>query len=259
MEVKKKILISILGISAICMILNPVKSKAALQSNGNSPATKNVNDWITGVRQMQVTGGTLGLTDEINATNLTSTNKNLDIHMQKNTEYGAMAILSASSYGNPDKIEDGGTTTGNATGIVIKLNGEWTASGTSNTIATSMKNASGRYKDVYTTNIDSAKSGDATETVGTWHESKQYTWISCMKWNCCDGTTAAYRSVLLRGQGESIFSYYGRGIYLNNTSLNWNCNDHYTSSQMNYRVSYDIADYSKVHGTRAVVVVGSGI
>ena len=222
MEVKKKILISILGISAICMILNPVKSKAALQSNGNSPATKNVNDWITGVRQMQVTGGTLGLTDEINATNLTSTNKNLDIHMQKNTEYGAMAILSASAYGNQKKIADGETTTGNKSGIYIALNKEWVSAGLNDLSSTNFKNALGKYKNIYTATYV-AKVGDAITETNGWHGSGASRWIN----NSNTGVIRAYSG--------SLFSYFAgagdtSGIALNN----------------------------RVYSSRAVIVVGNG-
>lgn len=255
MEVKKKILISILGIAAICMILNPVKSKAALQSNGNSPATKNVNDWITGVRKMQVTGGTLGLTDEINTTNLTSTNKNLDIHMQKNTEYGAMAILSASSYGNPNKIADGDTTTGNATGVVIKLNGEWTAAGLSNTYANSMKNASGRYKDVYAVSYVE-KSGDAIATVGTWHESSGRTWLCCHPDYNCGGTAGAVLSVVRRGYG-SVFGYYGKCSSGRTGGTRIGCMDCWNGNRS--WETWDKALFTNGATSRAVVVVGSGI
>ena len=112
---KKKMLLLILMMTIGIVMGKGTNSQATLQSNGGSPATKDINGWITGIRQMQATGGTLGLTDTINGTNLTSGNKNLDIHMQKNTEYGAMVILSASSYGNPNPITDGQTTTGNET------------------------------------------------------------------------------------------------------------------------------------------------
>ena len=75
------------------------------------------------VRKMEELGGTMGLSETLND-NLTSssTSNNIDVHMEKNTEYGALAILSASSYGNPNKVEDGNTTTGNVTGVVMKIN-----------------------------------------------------------------------------------------------------------------------------------------
>ncbi len=66
---KGKKLVSIIGILAITVILNPIKSEAALQSNGGTNTTRNINGWITQIRQMQATGGTLGLTDTINETN----------------------------------------------------------------------------------------------------------------------------------------------------------------------------------------------
>ena len=157
-------------------VITPIKAQAALQSNGGTPAVKNIGDWMLQVRNMQSLGGTLGRTDTINTTNLTSNATDLDIHMEKNTEYGAMAILSASSYGNPGKIENGQTTTGNETGVVINLNKEWVVAG--NLIDLDIfKNANGRYKNSYTDKY-SAKAGDAiTETKG-WHGSTSSVWIS---------------------------------------------------------------------------------
>lgn len=131
MKLKKKILMSIFAFFMVCAILQPNKSNAALQSNGGTPATKLVDSWALQVRQMQELGGTLGRTDTINTIGLTSNATDLDIHMEKNTEYGAMVILSASAYGNPNKIEDGGTTTGNSTGIIMNLNTERVAALTS--------------------------------------------------------------------------------------------------------------------------------
>ena len=122
-EMKKKLAMCIVGLFAVTCIINPIKSNAALQANKNPGVGDTIDNWLVKVRKMESTGGTLGLTDDtINESNLTSTTKNnLDIHVQKNTEYGAMAILSASAYGNQNKINDGDTTTGNKTGFV-----QWT-------------------------------------------------------------------------------------------------------------------------------------
>ncbi len=158
-------------------VITPIQSKAALQSNGGTPITKDINSWIYQIRQMQATGGTLGLNDAIADGNLTSNNPNLDIHMQKNTEYGAMVILSASSYGNPEKIANGGTTTGNASGVVMNVNGEWVAAGTSDSAAGNMKNASNRYKNIYTGSYVE-KAGDAIATIGGWHGATNLKWLS---------------------------------------------------------------------------------
>ena len=133
----------------VMVLSGTTSSKAVLQSNGNTGATYNLSDWMINVRKMEELGGTMGLSETLND-NLTSssTSNNIDIHMQKNTEYGALAILSASSYGNPNKVNDGETTTGNATGVVMKLNSEWVAAGTVYE-ATNYANAVGRYKNIY--------------------------------------------------------------------------------------------------------------
>lgn len=175
------------------IIMQPNKVEAALQANGGEPAKYNATQWMSEVRQMQATGGTLGLTDEIDATTLTSQNKNLDIHMQKNTEYGGLVILSASAYGNSKKIEDGDTTTGNKTGVVMKLNREWVAAGVANS-------AAGRYRNVYTTSYVEKK-GDAIQTVSAWHGAAGNIWLT------------GGDSSLVRARSGSIFSYCGRGGY----------------------------------------------
>ncbi len=156
-------------------VITPIKAQAALQSNGGTPAVKNIGDWMLQVRNMQSLGGTLGRTDTINTTNLTSNATDLDIHMEKNTEYGAMAILSASSYGNPGKIENGQTTTGNETGVVINLNKEWVAAGQLQYLSI-FTNANGRYKNSYTPTY-SAKAGDAIAETNGWHGSTSSVWL----------------------------------------------------------------------------------
>ena len=184
------------------MVLNgTTSSKAVLQSNGNDGATYNLNDWMVNVRKMEELGGAMGLSETLNS-NLTSSSdsNNIDVHMQKNTEYGALAILSASSYGNPNKVNDGETTTGNVTGVVMKLNSEWVAAGTVYE-ATNYANAVGRYKNIYYKNY-SKRNGDAiTETYG-WHGSTIKNWFS-EEW-------IESRCALVRASGSSIFDYNGR-------------------------------------------------
>ena len=142
----KKILVIIL-FSIIFIILNFNSSKAVLQANGNDGTTYNLSNWMINVRKMEELGGAMGLSETLND-NLTSssTSNNIDVHMEKNTEYGALAILSASSYGNPNKVENGNTTTGNVTGVVMKINSELVAAGSDNT---AFKYAVGRYKNIY--------------------------------------------------------------------------------------------------------------
>lgn len=196
MKIKNKILTIMVTGVALSALIMPNKSNAALQSNGGTPATKNLNDWMIQIRQMQELGGTLGRTDSVNTTNLTSSATDLDIHMEKNTEYGAMAILSASAYGNPNKINDGETTTGNSTGVVIKLNTEWVAAGTARQV-TNYYNAEKKYKNVYTTTYEEKK-GDAILETKDWHGSTSNEWIY---------NDEEYG--LVRARYGSLFSFYG--------------------------------------------------
>lgn len=140
-------ILAILGMIGI--LLYPNHSQAALQSNGGAVAKYTMEQWITGIRQMQAIGGSLGLTDTISGGNLKSNNNDLDIHMEKNTEYGAMVILSASSYGNPSNIGNGGTTTGNKTGAVMNIAGEWVAAGSPSFLRPTITSASPRYWNSY--------------------------------------------------------------------------------------------------------------
>lgn len=204
---KTKILIVVLISIMALSILTPT-SNAALQSNGATATTQIISDWMMNVRGMESIGGALGLAETINS-DLTSSSgsNNLDIHMEKNIEYGAIAILSASSYGNPNKITDGGTTTGNETGIVMKLNEEIVAASVINSEAINFINANNRYKDTYNVNGQTAiyveRSGDAlTETKG-WHGSTKSDFLQFSRY--ADITAA----VLVRAVGGSIFSYSG--------------------------------------------------
>ena len=124
----------ILLIMVVSIIILPKNiSNAVLQANGNEGATYSLTEYMKNVRKMEELGGSMGLSESINDDLTTNgDSNNIDVHMQKNTEYGALAILSASSYGNPNKIEDGDTTTGNVTGAVMKLNSEWVAAGAVN-------------------------------------------------------------------------------------------------------------------------------
>lgn len=221
-EMKKKLLVSVVGLFTVACIINPLKSNAALQANQNSGVGDTIDNWLMNVRKMETTGGTLGLTESINS-DLTSVEvNNLDIHMEKNTEYGAMAILSASAYGNQNKINNGETTTGNKTGIYIYLNSEVVAAGTSKTPVANFKSAIGKYKNIYTTEESSAKIGDAITETKNWHtQNGDNFWIL--------GDVSA----LLRARSGSLFSYFGN--YLN-----------------------DWAHINKSYRSRAVVVIGNG-
>lgn len=221
--------ITLLLILSILILSSKQAAQAVLQSNGRTSSIKTIDQWMLQIRQMESPGGALGLTETVKTIGLNSTtgSNNLDIHMEKNTEYGAMAILSASSYGNPNKIQSGGTTTGNKTGVYMKLNKEWVAAGTISN-STTYRQAASKYKDLYTTTYV-AKFGDTiTETKG-WHGSNSSEWLY-------DNTSSG----LLRAYSGSLFSYYGYG----------NGNNDANAAGFGY---------DKTWSSRAVVVVGSGL
>lgn len=230
MKIKNKILTIMVTGVALSALIMPNKSNAALQSNGGTPAVKLQGDWVLQIRQMQEMGGTLGRIDTINTTNLTSGATDLDIHMEKNTEYGAMAILSASAYGNPNKINNGETTTGNSTGIVINLNGERTAAVPYNIgyYAENFLNAKKRYKNVYGIPYET-KVGDAILETQKWHGSTNTVTNDWFDYDCY--------VAILRGYKDSIFSFSG------------------------YNGGHDegVAAYNRKHASRACIVVGTGI
>lgn len=229
-NLRKKIIMFFVLAGMLCLI-TPTKANAALQSNGGTASTKKFDDWIIQIRQMEAMGGTLGLSETINTTGLLSTtdSNGLDCHMEKNTEYGALVILSASSYGNPNKITDGETTTGNVTGVKMNINSEWVAAGAGLTETTYAKVADLRYinNDYGTTPGGKYHTGDAMD-IGTWHSSRGTNWITDVGGKSVGG--------FLRGYSGSVFSYSGEC---------WH--------------SGAPAYVHQLHPSRAVVVLGTGL
>lgn len=212
----------ILLIMVVSIIILPKNiSNAVLQANGNEGATYSLTEYMKNVRKMEELGGSMGLSESINDDLTTNgDSNNIDVHMQKNTEYGALAILSASSYGNPNKIEDGDTTTGNVTGAVMKLNSEWVAAGAVNY-------GKSRYRNIQTYSYVEQRGDAIIETKG-WHGSLDSTWGCQYQSN--------YNSGGIRAIAGSIFSYRSYGNRFGDTST-----------------------LSQGHYTRAVIVSGEGI
>ena len=161
------------------MVLNgTTSSKAVLQSNGNDGATYNLNDWMVNVRKMEELGGAMGLSETLNS-NLTSSSdsNNIDVHMMRTTEYGAIAILSASGYGNSKTLQNSSikTTTGNKTGVYFTgTTWEWNAGGLQGYI---FRGVNAKYYDSYTGSSSSAKVGDAIGCRG-WHSASTSNWVT---------------------------------------------------------------------------------
>ena len=197
----KKILgkqILIVGVLAlIVLMLNTISVEAALQANQNTEykTEKSETDWIKAFREMEKTGGAMGLDETFNDTTLVADKSNdIDVHMMKATEYGAIAILSASGYGNPDNARDITTTTGNNTGVMLQTgNWEYVAGGLSGSI---FKNVNSRYFDSYGSDKSSVKRGDALGD-------KDATNPGCEKWHGASTPSWVYAS----------WPYFARGYY----------------------------------------------
>ena len=144
----------------------------------------------------------LGLNDNINETTLLSEEiNNIDVHMLKNTEYGAIVLFGASDYGKQGNganryMHTGATSgtevqassTGNRYGVYelgyyIYTSGgsinnstpEWVAGGTDKTLSSNLPNIDNRYIDRY--EATNTKVGDATMETYGWHNSSS-SWIS---------------------------------------------------------------------------------
>ena len=180
MKQKKIFMIMILVIS---IALIPGENYAALQANSKTHGKgKNMPEtWITSIRSMEEKNQAMGLEEIIdNSTLKAKSNSNdIDVHMIKSTEYGAVAILSASGYGNPEWIHQSEikTTTGNKTGVYFNGDYEYVAGGIENKVFLGIDM---KYYDAYTTNESSAKVGDALGELGCkkWHNANAAIWIT---------------------------------------------------------------------------------
>ncbi len=194
MKKSKILLTTILAIIALSAM--STLSNAALQTaRNNYTKTDTATNWIINVRNMEAKNGGMGLNEVIDTTTglPTTASNGIDVHLQKNTEYGAAILLGASDYGkqgtvggtSSDRYMDVGSTTitgtdrkasttGNVTGIydlgATSYNNywEWTAGGGTDFLS----NIAPRYRDIYETS-GVGKAGDATieggANLGYWH------------------------------------------------------------------------------------------
>lgn len=182
---KKFIIILIITLFAV---ITPIGiSKATLQANPNTHVKKVdlLANWITNARNMEKQGEALGLSETLNS-DLTASSENngIDMHMMKSTEYGGIAILSASGYGNPQTLQQSAikTTTGNKTGVYFTgTDWEYVSGGLEGSIPNGVNPI---YYDKYTGDSNITKVGDALGTATTanpgcrgWHSAANFRWI----------------------------------------------------------------------------------
>ena len=207
-------------------------SKAALQANPtthNKPQIAAGAVWIQQIREMEKSGQTMGLNETINTDLTSASSNNIDVHMMRTTEYGAMAILSASGFGYSGRLQDAPvkSTTGNVTGVYVTGNRwEWTA-GVYSSTSTVGKDA--RYYDLYTINAQtSAKVGDALglDTYTTnpgcsgWHGASSANWLNATSYGFRRGSGGMFSfHGSNTGNYWTSYSYCGRGVAVVGTGL----------------------------------------
>ncbi len=178
---KKKMIIGVVII--LGMALLPVSSKAVLQANPNTNGTNGKSDsaenWMTNIRKMETKNQAMGLEETIdNTTKKSASGSNgIDVHMIKSTEWGTVAILSTSGYGNNKKMQESTirSTTGNKSGVYFPLT-KWEVVAAGVNLHAVFPNVAPQYFNLYTTKNTSAKVGDALGTETTknpgcdgWH------------------------------------------------------------------------------------------
>ena len=203
---RKIILTMVVAIIAIALGFT-TRVEAQLQSRPGATAltTKTVSDLFIMARNMEAPNQTFGLNATIDQNNGTeSTSNNIDVHMIKNTEWGAILMLGASAYGYiPAAVasQSGASTTGNNTGVYnMAVNGKWfnTASsvnGATNANMTKMTSAPQRYWNNYGSTEATYKTGDATIETKGWRNGGAGAWLS-----------TSY-PLLSRGNNGGMFSY----------------------------------------------------
>ena len=189
MKILNKKMLAFILIVAFAILMPFGNVKAALQANPtthyNSANQKNPVDWMKQIRNMEKGGEAMGLNETLNADLTASSASNgIDVHMMRSTEYGAIAILSASGYGNSTTLQNSSikTTTGNKTGVYFTgTYWEYVAGGLNGSI---FSRVNAKYYDAYTSSNSSAKIGDALGNKTTtnpgcanWHEASKVDWI----------------------------------------------------------------------------------
>ncbi len=186
---RKIILTTIIGIATMLAITTKVQ--ANLQSKPGAPALNaTVSDFFIKSRNMEGPNESFGLSATINQdTGAESASNGIDVHMVKNTEYGAAIILGSSAYGGitsstaADQQVSPNTLTGNNTGMIMNESTRWTytasyITGGMNSYVTKMIASSQRYWNSYagTTPATHYKKGDATTEMTGWRNAGNATW-----------------------------------------------------------------------------------
>ena len=208
-EKTKLKLISLVVLLAVMVLLPVGNVKASLQANPNTQYKKKdaLTSWMVNIRNMEKSGEAMGLSETFNPDYTSTSSNGIDVHMMKSTEYGAIAILSASGYGNPKKLQESTikTTTGNKTGVYfLGAKSEWVAGGGA---ANPVSGMNARYYDKYGGDISTAKAGDA---LGNYNSANP----GCAGWHSAPDSDWAGSGSFIRGNG-GLFRFNNGGIGFN--------------------------------------------
>ena len=125
---RKKIIVSFVILLVVSLIM-PMFSQAAYQVRPNFNALVNTTapDFFYNIRLMETSEGPMGLNMSKDNIYTGGDGNNIDVHMMKNTEWGAAAMLSLSGYGagSQANVNSSGYSSGNYTGIYGMSNGNW--------------------------------------------------------------------------------------------------------------------------------------
>lgn len=181
----KKIISGIILIIMMILITNSVQA-AGYQANkgGKSKVNTIISAFFKGIRDMEASGGTLGLSATISTSNFSdvtptsaTTKKNgIDCHMAKNTEWGTAAMLSASIYGSAPSGISSASTTGNESGIYQMADGKYEyvagiyyePTTTNSSYRTNIVAAADYYKNIYTSETKYSIAGDGILETDNW-------------------------------------------------------------------------------------------
>lgn len=185
----KKTITLILAIAMLILFTPRAKAVYQMSPNKESKITS-LNEFMYKTRQMEANGGVMGLKEAGTAIKeggtllATSASNNIDVHMTKNTEFGACVILSASQkYGKQGTGSDSyidsetstgiATTTGNKYGVYQMGrtgNWEWTAGGGKTSYRSGYNYIAVPYNARYYNRYDplTEKAGDATTSTEGW-------------------------------------------------------------------------------------------
>ena len=212
---------------AILLIFNlSINSHANVQSvsngNGRGLRSRSSSQFFALIRQMESSTGPMGLNAEIDSSTgaETSQSNGIDVHMIKNTEWGAVTLLMDSDFGakaagtGTSLAEDVRSTTGNATGVYEMYSGGEYVAGvyenmTKETYRANLYNVihdgtnlkPSKYVNAYSnptnvsTDYSGQKPGDATGETPKWKTSFNADFV------------ASDSPVFLRGE-SGAFSFY---------------------------------------------------